>query len=119
MVLSRRDFMLGSAGLVVAATRAGNAWPVQAALATAGPRWQPNAELLRHLPRLLELASVPGLGIAVIESGRVWTRGFGQAIEETAQSVSDRTVFEAASLGKPVFAYAVLRLVGSGVLDLD
>ena len=74
MSLSRRDFMLGSAGLVVAATRTGNAWPVQASLATGGPRWEPNAELLRHLPRLLELASVPGLGIAVIESGRVWTR---------------------------------------------
>lgn len=119
MSLSRRDFMLGSAGLVVAATRTGNAWPVQASLATGGPRWEPNAELLRHLPRLLELASVPGLGIAVIESGRVWTRGFGQAIEETSQSVSDRTVFEAASLGKPVFAYAVLRLVDEKALDLE
>ena len=119
MFLSRRDFMLGSTGLVVAATRAGKAWPVQAALATSGPRWQPNAELLRHLPRLLELASVPGLGIGVVDGGRVWTRGFGRAIEETSQSVSDQTVFEAASLGKPVFAYAVLRLVDEKALDLE
>jgi CubicO group peptidase (beta-lactamase class C family) len=119
MVLSRRHFMLGSAGFVMAAARAGKAWPVQAALASAGPSWEPNPELLRHLPRLLELASVPGIEIAVIDGGKVWTRGFGQAIEEPAQSVSDRTVFEGASLGKPVFAYAVLRLVDAKVLDLD
>jgi CubicO group peptidase (beta-lactamase class C family) len=117
--LSRRDFMLGSASLMAAATRAGKAWPVQAPLAAAGPRWQTNTELLRHLPRLLELASVPGLGVAVVDGGRVWIRGFGRAIEETSESVSDQTVFEAASLGKPVFAYAVLRLIDQKILDLE
>jgi CubicO group peptidase (beta-lactamase class C family) len=119
MSLSRRHFMLGSAGLVAAATRTGIAWPAQAALATRGPAWQPTPDLMRDLPRLLELASVPGLGIAVVDSGRTWTRGFGQAIEQPSQAVSDQTVFEAASLGKPVFAYAVLRLVDAKLLDLD
>ena len=51
--------------------------------------------------------------------GRVWRRGFGRAIEDPAQPVSEETVFEAASLGKPVFAYAVLRMADAGVLDLD
>jgi CubicO group peptidase (beta-lactamase class C family) len=86
---------------------------------TATPQWQPSPDLLRHLPRLLELASVPGLAMALINDGRVWARGFGRAIEDPAQSVSTDTVFEAASLGKPVFAYAVLRLVDAGLLDLD
>ncbi|MFL5403107.1 MAG: serine hydrolase domain-containing protein [Gemmatimonadales bacterium] len=119
MFLSRRHFVWGSAGLVVAATRTGRAWPAQAALVEAGPRWLPNPDLLRNLPRLLELASVPGLGIAVVDGGKTWIRGFGRAIEEPSESVSDQTVFEAASLGKPIFAYAVLRLVDAKILDLD
>jgi CubicO group peptidase (beta-lactamase class C family) len=119
MFLSRRHFMLGGAGFAVAAARTGTAWPMQALPVASGPRWQPSADLLRNLPRLLELASVPGLGMAVVDAGRVWTRGFGEAVEEPRQSVSDRTEFEAASLGKPVFAYAVLRLVDARVLDLD
>ena len=122
MYLSRRHFMLGTAGAFLGATHPRVAWPVQALLPpkqSAGPRWQPNAALLRHLPRLLELASVPGLGLGVVEDDRSWTRGFGHAVEDPAQAASAETVFEAASLGKPLFAYAVLRLVDAKVLDLD
>jgi CubicO group peptidase (beta-lactamase class C family) len=119
MSLSRRHFMLGSAGAVLAAAQAKAAWPAQAAANTTTPDWQPNADLLRHLPQLLELASVPGLALAVVDGGRVWRRGFGQAVKDPARSVSAETVFEAASLGKPVFAYAVLRLADAGVIDLD
>src|SRR5688572_10734525 len=54
---------------------------------------------------------VPGLSIIVIHRGRIaWQHTYG---------VSDRTVFEAASLGKPVFAHAVMKLVDAGVLSLD
>jgi CubicO group peptidase (beta-lactamase class C family) len=119
MPLSRRHFMLGSAGAVLATARAGVAWPVQAPRDAIAPQWQPHADLLRHLPRLLELASVPGLALAVVNGGRVWRGGFGRAIEDPAQAVSEETVFEGASLGKPLFAYAVLRLADAGRFDLD
>lgn len=119
MPLSRRHFMLGGAGAVLATARAGVVWPVQAPRDAVAPHWQPNADLLRHLPRLLELASVPGLALGVVNGGRVWSRGFGRAIEDPAQAVSEETVFEAASLGKPLFAYAVLRLADAGRFDLD
>jgi CubicO group peptidase (beta-lactamase class C family) len=111
--------MLGGAGAVLASVQARVAWPAQALSDSLPPTWQPDADLLRHLPRLLELASVPGLALAVLDGGRVWRRGFGRAIEDPARPVSDDTVFEAASLGKPVFAYAVLRLAEADLLDLD
>jgi CubicO group peptidase (beta-lactamase class C family) len=121
MFLSRRRFMLGSVGAVVGAAQARVAWPAQALPAprAAGPSWQPNPTLLRNLPRLLELASVPGLALGVVERGRVWSRGFGRAVEDPIQPASAETVFEGASLGKPLFAYAVLRLVDAQLLDLD
>ena len=104
---------------MLSTARAGVAWPAQVAAVATVPNWQPNADLLRNLPRLLELASVPGLALAIVDGKRVWRRGFGRAVEELAQPVSEETVFEAASLGKPVFAYAVLRLVDTELLDLD
>jgi CubicO group peptidase (beta-lactamase class C family) len=119
MPLSRRHFMLGSAGAVLATARTGAAWPVQAPRDAITPQWQPHADLLRHLPRLLELASVPGLALAAVNGGRIWKGGFGRAVEDPARAVSEETVFEAASLGKPIFAYAVLRLADAGLFDLD
>jgi len=65
-------------------------------------------------------ARVPGLSMAVI--------GDGQATALTAVGVRNaigracvdrQTIFSAASLSKPVFAYAVLQLVDAGKLALD
>ena len=67
----------------------------------------------------MELATVPGLAFAVVEGARVSTYVFGTARRELLEAVSDSTEFEAASLGKPVFAAAVLRLVDAGALELD
>ncbi len=83
------------------------------------PRWLPTTQLLRTLPRLLELAEVPGLALGLVQGGAIWTRGFGKATESPRTAVSRDTVFEAVSLGKPLFAYAVLRLVDTGRIDLD
>ncbi len=63
---------------------------------------------------------VPGLSIAVINDAKVvWQKSFSVVNSATNQPVSDDTIFEAASLSKPVFAYGVLRLVEKGKLDLD
>lgn len=72
------------------------------------------------LPRLMQEFSVPGVGIAVIEDARVaWRRGFGVKDVESKAPVDETTMFEAASMSKPVFAYAVMRLVERGVIGLD
>jgi len=85
----------------------------------AGPGWLPSDALVREIPRLMELAAVPGAALAVIENGRIWHDEFGVADKPSGKPVGDATLFEAASLGKPVFAYAVLRLRDAGMIDLD
>lgn len=78
------------------------------------------ARLEEHLPQLMRERKVPGLAIALIRDGEVvWHHGFGVKNNKTKERVDDATVFEAASLSKPVFAYAVLRLVDEGKFDLD
>ena len=78
------------------------------------------SRLEQTIPHLMTEADIPGLSIAVIRDSKViWTRGFGVTNAETKARVNDNTVFEAASLTKPVFAYAVLKLVDNGKLDLD
>jgi CubicO group peptidase (beta-lactamase class C family) len=50
----------------------------------------------------------------------LWHQSYGVARAfRPNQPVTDETIFEAASLSKPVFAYAVLRLAEEGMLDLD
>ena len=78
------------------------------------------ASLQKDIPVLLQKSSVPGLSIALIRNGKlVWTEGFGIADIRNKKPVTVNTVFEAASLSKPVFAYAILKLVDEGKLNLD
>ncbi len=73
-----------------------------------------------ELEELLEKGHVPGLSYAVIRDGKIADLGaLGTRDTSTGALVDQNTVFEAASLSKPVFAFAVLRLVDSGVLSLD
>ncbi len=68
----------------------------------------------------MKRVGVPGLAIAVIGGGKTtWVRGFGIKEEKSGQPVTAGTVFEAASLSKPVFTYGVLKLVEQGKLGLD
>ena len=63
---------------------------------------------------------VPAVAIALAAEGQVaWAGAWGHAHVDTGEPVTDATLFEAASLSKPVFAAAVLRLAESGALDLD
>jgi CubicO group peptidase (beta-lactamase class C family) len=72
------------------------------------------------IPTFMQAATVPGVAITLIrENAIVWSQGFGVRNRATHEPVTLDTVFEAASLSKPVFAYAALKLCEKGVLDLD
>ncbi len=76
--------------------------------------------LLFAIPGAMEREGVPGLQIAVVRDGKVALfKPFGVANAETRDVVTNDTVFEAASLSKPVFAYLVIKFAEEGVIDLD
>ena len=82
--------------------------------------WIPSDDFLAELPRIMQAFAVPGVGIAVVEDGGVvWSRPFGVTHALTRKPVDAHTIFEDASLSKPVFAYLVLQLVDQGLIDLD
>ena len=63
---------------------------------------------------------VPGISIAIISGGKiVWAGGFGLKEVGTADSVTAATLFQAASISKPVAATGMLRLVSEGKVALD
>jgi len=69
--------------------------------------------------RMLE-HGVPGVSIAVINEGRIeWAKAYGVTDAETGMPVSTDTLFQAASISKPVAAIAALKLKDAGLLTLD
>ncbi len=83
------------------------------------PERQP-AQFDQFITQLMDSANVPGLSIVLMRNNKVvYSQGYGLTKANSTQRVTPTTIFEAASLSKPVFAYAVLQLVEQGLLDLD
>jgi len=71
------------------------------------------AERMKHY-------NTPGISVAVINDGRVeWSKGYGVREAGGGGAVTAETLFQAASVSKPVAAVAALRLVQVGKLRLD
>jgi CubicO group peptidase (beta-lactamase class C family) len=63
---------------------------------------------------------VPGISVAVINDYRIeWAKGYGLRDADRNQPVDTATLFQAASVSKPVSALASLKLVENGTLSLD
>jgi CubicO group peptidase (beta-lactamase class C family) len=63
---------------------------------------------------------VPGVSVAVINGGEIeWAKGYGVADVASGTSITEHTLFQAASISKPVAATAALSLVERGMLELD
>ena len=107
----RRAASLG-AGLHVAAVLLLAQLCLPAAVAAAPDRDRVVALLAKH--------HVPGASIALIEGGKVaWALGYGVKEVGKTEPVTSATLFQAASISKPVAAFAAMRLVGLGKLRLD
>ncbi len=73
----------------------------------------------RVIRREMARREIPGLSIAVIDSGRiVLSRGYG-VTRRGGPPVTDATLFQAGSISKAVTAVGAMRLVSRGALKLD
>ena len=64
--------------------------------------------------------NIPGVSLALIKDGKlVYYKTYGVKNTFTKEPVDSNTLFEAASVTKPVFSFAVQRLAERGVIDLD
>lgn len=78
------------------------------------------AKLDSSVMQLMRIAKVPGLSLVLLRDAKPdYSQSYGLTQADSIQKVDANTVFEAASLTKPTFAYAVLQLVEEGKLDLD
>ena len=78
------------------------------------------AKLSQQVPTLMQKENVPGLALALIRDAEIfWEYVSGVESVASGVPVTANTLFEAASLSKPVFAYAALKLCEDGLLDLD
>jgi CubicO group peptidase (beta-lactamase class C family) len=72
------------------------------------------------VPAAIRRHGVPGAAVAVVRDGRVaWARGYGVADAERRTAVTPDTLFQVASVSKPVAAMGALRLVEERRLALD
>ncbi|RPJ03373.1 MAG: serine hydrolase [Candidatus Aminicenantes bacterium] len=63
---------------------------------------------------------IPGVSVAVFDKDRiVWAKGYGVMDVGTKEPVTDKTLFVAGSISKPVAAMGALKLVEEGKIRLD
>lgn len=83
--------------------------------------------LIKNLPpkkhslvERMKYFETPGLSVAVIEHGKnAWSKGYGLRENGGEEKIDSETVFQAASMSKPVAALGVLSLVNDGRIKLD
>lgn len=116
---------LAFAALLTAGADPARAGPHEARIARIERTLLPAATIVGTPTRFMSLDErmahfrVPAVSVAVIDGNRIaWSRAWGRTAADGAPA-TPRTLFQAASISKPVFASAALRLVHRGRIGLD
>jgi len=127
-VLERMRAALAAAALVLIAGCAAQPESARDAQQSAAPRVEWTAEdqaamrsaVVDSARVWMVSGHIPGLVIAYVQDGAVsWIEPLGTVSADGKTPVEAGTVFEGASLGKPLFAYGVMKLVDQGRMALD
>ncbi|RNL87882.1 class A beta-lactamase-related serine hydrolase [Sinomicrobium pectinilyticum] len=74
----------------------------------------------KSIPQLMQEDNIPGVSIAFFDNGKIsWQKTYGYSNLADSIKVTPNTVFNGASLSKPVTAMAALNLTEQGVLTLN
>lgn len=128
--VTRRQFTAASLASSVVAARAPFATAQDATPAatpvTDGPSAAADrvAAAVEHIPALaqgyIERTGVPGVGVGVVFQDQVaYTGGFGEREVGTGNMVGAETVFQLASVSKPLSSTVIASLVGDGEISWD
>src|SRR5881296_633653 len=125
--MKRREFLVhgSQAALALSLVRLGGCVARKAEPAfVESKKSVPFRNLVAHLedaiPRWMQDVKIPGLAMIIISDATIaWRGAFGVKDAASKVPVNNETMFEAASMSKPVFAYAVMKLCEKGVMDLD
>ncbi len=71
------------------------------------------------IPERMNFFNTLGLSIAVISNGKIYSKGYGVANTLNGTLVNDSTLFQAASVSKPITALGILLLFEKGLIGLD
>ncbi len=114
----RRRSVLKNAGALAALT--GMAPAVLAETAVPARSWIPNDTMISRLEDLFKKRNVAGASFAILEEGEVaWAQSFGFRNTTTQDRITNNTLFQVASLSKPIFAYVVMNMIEQGRIKLD
>jgi CubicO group peptidase (beta-lactamase class C family) len=74
----------------------------------------------RPLADRMGALNVPGMSFALIKGGKIqWSEGYGVTLAGEEAAVTCDTLFQAASLSKPVTLIAAMRMQEAGLIDID
>jgi CubicO group peptidase (beta-lactamase class C family) len=77
-------------------------------------------EVDRFIETYMKYFNIPGVSLALVKDGKLaYYKTYGVKNTITGEKVDSNTLFEAASVTKPVFSFAVHKLVERGVINLD
>ena len=114
---ARKVLVMAAMGFLGTALAAGQRTE-QSTASTVAAKEDGRAEIVAHAAEWLKESDVPSAAVAYIKDGKVaWTTVYGE--QSPGVPATGKTLYNIASLTKPITAETILRLASAGKLSLD